>query len=122
MVTHPLMSSLLTCLMLCSFAVTPGCTSKTPTPAKPDDKNATTKGNESGADNEDGSGLTADRAREILSLHSRGVGHLENKEWVEAESILSQIPERLQGSVDAAKNLAAARVLSLLDKESPFSL
>lgn len=122
MVTHPLMSSLLTCLMLCSFAVTPGCTSKTPTPAKPDDKNATTKGNESGADNEDGSGLTADRAREILSLHSRGVGHLENKEWVEAESILSQIPERLPGSVDAAKNLAAARVLSLLDKESPFSL
>lgn len=122
MVTRPLMISLLTCLIFSSLAATPGCTSKTPTPAKPDDKHATTKGNESGAQNEDGSGLTADQAREILSLHSRGVGHLENKEWAEAESILSQIPGRLPGSTDAAKNLAAARVLSLLDKESPYSL
>lgn len=122
MVTRPLMTSLQICLILCSFAATPGCTPKKTTPAKSDGTNAATNTNESGPSNENGSGLTADQAREILSLHSRGVGHLENKEWVEAESVLRQIPERLPGSVDAAKNLAAARVLSLLDKESPFSL
>ena len=122
MVTRPLMMFLLICIVFCSFAATPGCTSKTSTPAKPDDKNATTKGNVSGAEIEDGSGLTVDQARDILSLHSRGICHLENKEWTDAESLLSQIPARLPGSVDAAKNLAAARVLSLLDKESPYSL
>jgi len=122
MVTRPFLMSLLTGIIFCGLAATPGCTSKTPTPANSDGNNATTNGRESGSANEDGSGLTADQARDILSLHSRGVAHLENKEWADAESILRQIPERLPGSVDAAKNLAASRVLSLLDKESPFSL
>ncbi len=117
MFKRPFVISLLTFLIYCGIAATPGCTSKKTTPA-----NAATKSKESGLANEDGSGLTADQAREILSLHSRGIGHLENKEWVEAASILPQISERLPGSIEAAKNLASARVLSLLDKESPFSL
>jgi tetratricopeptide (TPR) repeat protein len=119
---RPFIMSLLTCVICCGIAATPGCTSKKPTPGKSDGTNTAANKGESGPANENGSGLTADQAREILSLHSRGVGHLENKEWVEAESILSQISQRLPGSVDAAKNLAAARVLSLLDKESPVSL
>jgi len=122
MVKQPFKMSLLTCIICFGLAATPGCTSKTPAPTKPDDKNSTTNGTKSGSEIEDGSGLKTEQARNILSLHSRGIGHLENKEWAEAESILLQIPERLPGSVDAAKNLAAARVLSLLDKESPFSL
>ena len=121
MVTQPFMMSLLTCIIFFGLAAVPGCTSKTPAPPTPDGKNSTVKGTESGSAIEDGSGLTVEQAREILSLHSRGIGRLENKEWAEAESVLLQITERLPGSADAAKNLAAARVLSLLDKESPFS-
>ena len=96
-----------------------GCMTRDAVPPKTDGTTPATEGSNSAAD---GSRLSVDQVREILSLHSRGIGHLENKEWVEAELILSQIPERLPDNIDVAKDLAIARVLSLLDKESPFSL
>ena len=118
-----------TCLMpllagisVLSFVFITGCTPGDPVPKKAGSKTPTTVATDSSATIEDGSNLSADQVREILSLHSRGIGHLENKEWVDAELILSQIPERLPGNINVAKDLAIGRVLSLLDKESPFSL
>ncbi|MDA1232658.1 MAG: CRTAC1 family protein, partial [Planctomycetota bacterium] len=99
-----------------------GCTPSTPKPKNPDGAKAANKGEDSAPVTADGGELTEVQAREILSLHSRGIGHLENKEWAEAEMILSQIAERLPGNIDIAKNLAIGRVLSLLDVESPFSV
>ena len=113
---------LLAGISVLSVAFVTGCTPSDPVPKNADGKTPIAVGENSSATTEDGSSLSADQVREILSLHSRGIGHLENKEWVDAELILSQIPERLSGNIDAAKNLAIARVLSLLDKESPFSL
>ena len=122
MVTRSFMMPLLAGIIFLCLASTPGCTSKTPTPKSPDDKTVVAGNGKSETKSEDGSGLTAEKARDILSLHSRGIGHLENKEWVEAEASLSELPNQVPGSIDIAKNLAIGRVLSLLDKESPFSL
>ena len=119
--SHPFLMPLLAGISVSAVVFVTGCTPSDPVPKKTDSKTPTTVGTDSTATEVENS-LSADQVREILSLHSRGIGHLENKEWVDAELILSQIPERLPGNIDVAKNLALARVLSLLDKESPFSL
>ncbi len=62
----------------------------------------------------------AARARELLSLHFRGIGHLENKEWMDAEAALSKVHELLPKSSAAAQNLAIGRTLALLERESPY--
>jgi len=63
---------------------------------------------------------SAARARELLSLHVRGIGHLENKEWKDAETALSKVQEMLPRSPAAAQNLAIGRTLALLERESPY--
>ena len=63
----------------------------------------------------------AARARDLLSLHVRGMGHLENKEWKEAEATFSKLQELLPKSPAAAQNLAIGRSLALLDEKSPYS-
>ena len=120
--TRPFVTALLTGISYVMLASVTGCTPSDSVSKKSDGKKSATEGVKTIAATEDGSGLSADQVREVLSLHSRGIGHLENKEWAEAESVLSQIFERLPGNIDVAKNLAIGRVLSLLDKESPFSL
>jgi hypothetical protein len=62
-----------------------------------------------------------DRIVEMLDLHNRGIGHLENKEWGEAEDDLSKLHTLLPQNVDVAQNLAISRTLSLIDRSSPFS-
>lgn len=59
--------------------------------------------------------------RQILDLHNRGLGHLENHEWADAESALSQLRTMLPRNADATQNLAIARTLSLIDRSSPYS-
>ncbi len=66
--------------------------------------------------------LSAVQVREILELHNRGIGSLENKEWAEAESALSRLQSLLPANPDTARNLAIGRALSLLDRESPYNL
>ena len=119
---RPFFMPLLAAMSVLSLVLVTGCTPSGPVPKKAVGTKPTTMGANSTAMTEDLSSLSADQVREILSLHSRGIGHLENKEWVDAELILSQIPDRLPGNLNVAKDLAIARVLSLLDKESPFSL
>ncbi|MFM7057017.1 MAG: FG-GAP-like repeat-containing protein, partial [Planctomycetota bacterium] len=53
--------------------------------------------------------------------HNRGIGHLENKEWKEAEAALATLAERLPQNVLAARNLAVSRVLTMVDRFSPYS-
>jgi len=65
--------------------------------------------------------LSEVQAREILTLHNRGIGHLENHEWADAEASLSQLQEMIPKNVDAAQNLAVARTLSLIDRSSSLS-
>ncbi|MBC7965009.1 MAG: hypothetical protein H7Z17_03705, partial [Fuerstia sp.] len=129
MITRPFIMPVLAGVLVFIVVSVPGCSPGDPVPAKsdekktsPDDQKANKYDAKPAAATEDGSGLSVDQVREILSLHSRGIGHLENKEWADAELILSQIPERLPGNLHVAKNLAIGRVLSLLDKESPYSL
>ncbi|MFM7057528.1 MAG: hypothetical protein ACKO2P_11470, partial [Planctomycetota bacterium] len=59
--------------------------------------------------------------QELIHLHNRGIGHLENKEWKEAEAALATLAERLPQNVLAARNLAVSRVLRMVDRFSPYS-
>ena len=61
------------------------------------------------------------RARQVIDLQNRGIGFIENKQWAEADQALSQITTLLPENVKAARNLAVARVLSMLDRTSPYS-
>ena len=115
---RPFVAVLLAGISVFMLVSEPGCTPGDPVPKNSDGTN----GGKSEVTTEDGSRLSLDQVRELLSLHSRGIGHLENKEWTDAELILSQLSERLPGNIDVARNLAIGRILSLLDKESPFSL
>ncbi len=65
--------------------------------------------------------LSAESVKEIITLHNRGIGHLENHEWAEAEIILGKLQSLLSDDVSAAQNLAVARTLALIDRSSPFS-
>ncbi|HQZ65216.1 MAG TPA: FG-GAP-like repeat-containing protein [Planctomycetaceae bacterium] len=94
-----------------------GCSPSDPVPKQ---SNGVKSGTHS--ESQTGSLLSTEEAIAILSLHSRGIGHLENREWAEADATLTQLPQKLPGNRDAAKNLAIGRILSLLDKESPFSM
>jgi tetratricopeptide (TPR) repeat protein len=80
--------------------------------------------------NPDGSGMTksasasemtVEQVQKIVQLHNRGVGHLENHEWADAEAALSELQTLLPENVDAANNLAVSRTLSLIDRSSPYS-
>ncbi len=80
--------------------------------------------------NPDGSGvtksasageMTVEQVQKIVQLHNRGVGHLENHEWADAEAALSELQALLPENVDAANNLAVSRTLSLIDRSSPYS-
>ena len=66
-------------------------------------------------------GLSVEQLSQAVELKSRGLGHLENKEWSEAEASLTRLAELLPGNRVAARNLAIERVLALLDRESPYS-
>ncbi|APZ95647.1 CRTAC1 family protein [Fuerstiella marisgermanici] len=62
----------------------------------------------------------AQRLRAV-ELKNRGVGHLENKEWAEAEETLSELATLLPNSWLARRNLAISRLLALTDRSSPYS-
>lgn len=64
--------------------------------------------------------LTPEATREILSLHSRGLSHVQNHEWVEAETALSAVQQRLPESAIAARNLAVSRTLAIVSEGSPY--
>ena len=68
-----------------------------------------------------GSGLDVTRAREIIDLQNRGLGFLENKQWLEADQALLRLTQLLPENVKAARNLAIARVLAMIDRTTPYS-
>jgi hypothetical protein len=110
----PLLSSLLFALMFClcgcSTEPKPGGTS----PETNSDGGGVTK-------NTPASEMTVEQVQRIVQLHNRGVGHLENHEWADAEAALSELQSLLPENVDAANNLAVSRTLSLIDRSSPYS-
>jgi hypothetical protein len=73
-----------------------------------------------GCRNQSNSGEIA-RLRELINLHNRGIGHLENKEWKEAEAALAKLAEQLPQNVTVARNLAVSRVLAMVDRFTPYS-
>ncbi len=64
--------------------------------------------------------LTKGQYARAIALRSLGVGHLENKEWPDAEKAFVELAELLPQNRLARRNLAVSRVLSLIDRESPF--
>lgn len=70
-----------------------------------------------------GSGKAVDisKAKQVIDLQNRGLGFIENKQWGEADQALSQLTALLPQNVKAARNLAVARVLSMVDRTSPYS-
>ncbi|MCP4173989.1 MAG: CRTAC1 family protein [Fuerstiella sp.] len=64
--------------------------------------------------------VTKEQYARAIAVRSRGVGQLENKEWPEAEKSFVELTELLPGNRLAVRNLAVSRVLSLIDRESPF--
>lgn len=73
-----------------------------------------------GCRSQSGSADTA-QLRELINLHNRGIGHLENKEWKEAEAALGKLAELLPQNTTVARNLAVSRVLAMVDRFSPYS-
>ncbi|MEO2014853.1 MAG: hypothetical protein ABGZ53_10820, partial [Fuerstiella sp.] len=65
--------------------------------------------------------LTKQQYARAITLRSRGVGHLENKEWSDAEKTFAELADLLPQNRLARRNLAVSRVLSLIDRESPFT-
>lgn len=64
--------------------------------------------------------LKKDDYLQAMNFKNRGIGHLENKEWTDAEKSLSALAELLPQNPLAVRNLAVARVLVLIDRESPY--
>ncbi|MCA9247129.1 MAG: hypothetical protein KDA42_08445, partial [Planctomycetales bacterium] len=64
--------------------------------------------------------LTADEYRRTGYLHRRGIGHLENMEWAESESALSELADMLPDNRTALRNLAIERTLALTEPNSPW--
>ena len=65
--------------------------------------------------------LTKDDYHTAFRLKNSGIAHLENKEWSEAEKGLADLAALLPANRLAQRNLAIARVLALIDRESPFN-
>ncbi|MEZ6121719.1 MAG: FG-GAP-like repeat-containing protein [Planctomycetaceae bacterium] len=64
--------------------------------------------------------FTAEQYQQAMSARSRGIAHLENKEWADAERVLTELADLLPNHRLALRNLAVARVLALVDRESPY--
>ncbi len=110
----PLTSSVLFALMF----ILSGCSTETKPVGKPPETSPDGSGvTESSSASE----MTVEQVQKIVQLHNRGVGHLENHEWADAEAALSELQALLPESVDAANNLAVSRTLSLIDRSSPYS-
>ncbi|MFN9718796.1 MAG: FG-GAP-like repeat-containing protein [Planctomycetota bacterium] len=65
--------------------------------------------------------LTLDSAREVIQLHNRGLAALENMDFAEADQSLNRLFELLPNHPAVARNVAVARVLSLIANNSPYS-
>ncbi|MFO0976557.1 MAG: CRTAC1 family protein [Planctomycetaceae bacterium] len=65
-------------------------------------------------------GASPENVRELLTIHNRGIAHIENKEWSSAEAQLAKLADALPTNLTAARNLAVSRVFALTDKASPF--
>ena len=110
----PLTSSVLFALMF----ILSGCSTETKPVGKPPETSPDGRGvTESSSASE----MTVEQVQKIVQLHNRGVGHLENHEWADAEASLSELQTLLSENVDAANNLAVSRTLSLIDRSSPYS-
>ena len=70
---------------------------------------------------EKNAGLSAEVLQQAVVLKNRGIGHLENKEWADAEKQLGELAKLLPNNQLALRNLAIARVLPMIDAESPYT-
>ena len=67
------------------------------------------------------SSMSEAQLEELIHLHNRGIGHLENKEWKDADTNLARLAELLPRNLTVARNLAVSRVLAMVDRFSPYS-
>lgn len=65
--------------------------------------------------------LTVDQAQEVLQLHNRGLGFLENMDFAEADQALDKLQSLMPQSLTVARNVAVARTLSVIANNSPYS-
>ena len=65
--------------------------------------------------------LARDEFVKAIEFKNRGIAHLENKEWADAETALAELVKLLPKNLLAVRNLAISRVLALTDRESPFT-
>lgn len=63
--------------------------------------------------------LSREELLRAVELRNRGIGHLENKEWQQAEAALSELARLMPDNRLAVRNLAISRVLRLLDPREP---
>lgn len=68
-----------------------------------------------------GGQLSAEHIRAAIRLKNHGLAYLENKEWSQADVALSELVFLLPRNRLAVRNLAIARILAIVDRESPFS-
>lgn len=100
--------------LFCMLVFAGGCRQETG-PAKP-----ATGEKESGGETAKGAEATPENVRQWLQWHNRGIAHLENKEWADAEAQLSRLAEALPDNLTAARNLAVCRVFVLVDRTTPY--
>lgn len=64
--------------------------------------------------------ITREDFIEAIRLKNRSLGHLENKEWAEAEATLTALVKIAPDARLPRRNLAISRVLAVIDRGSPF--
>ncbi|MCA9058894.1 MAG: VCBS repeat-containing protein, partial [Planctomycetaceae bacterium] len=65
--------------------------------------------------------LTESDYRQLLVLQAKGIAHLENKEWTDAELALKQVSQLIPADIGATANLAISRVLAITDREAAIT-
>lgn len=65
--------------------------------------------------------LTTEQLQQAITAHNRGIAFIENKQWAEADQALLQVATLLPNDPVATGNLAVSRVLSLIDRKSPYN-
>lgn len=62
--------------------------------------------------------LSVEQIRRAIELKNRGLAHLENREWSQADAASSELASLLPENQLAVRNLAIARVLAIVDLSS----
>lgn len=85
-----------------------------------DTEDSKTEGGETAITDKPETPVSAEVRLEAIRLNNVGLAQLENKQWADAEKTLAKLTDTLPRSQVALRNHAICRVLTVIDRTSPF--